>query len=137
MDKRLEGKRIAIVEDSITNMAVFFTALRKQGAEVIQENWNTDAVNALKKYLPIDLILMDIMLRNGISGYDIFDQLQKLPEFQNIPVVAISSLDPATEIPKAQAKGFVGFISKPINVRHFPDQLAACLEGEKVWVTGR
>lgn len=137
MSEKLRGKRIAIVEDNITNMAVFFTALRRYGAEVIQENWNTDAVNVLTKYLPIDLILMDIMLRNGISGYDIFDQLQEIPEFQGIPVIAISSLDPATEIPKLQEKGFAGFISKPISIRHFPDQLAACLDGEKVWVTGR
>lgn len=137
MSNLLEGKRIAIVEDDVTNMAVFFTALRKQGAQVVQENWNTDAIAVLEKYLPIDLILMDLMLRNGLNGYDLFDQLQALPAFKEIPVVAISSLDPATEIPKLQAKGFTGFISKPINVRLFPEQLVACLNGEKVWITGR
>lgn len=137
MNSLLEGKRIAIVEDDVTNMAVFFTALKKQGAQVIQENWNTDAVAVLEKSLPIDLILMDIMLRNGLSGYELFDQLQELPSFQTIPVVAISSLDPATEIPKLQTKGFAGFISKPINVRLFPEQLVSCLNGEKIWITSR
>lgn len=133
----LKDKRIAIIEDNITNMAVFFTALRKQGAIVIQDNWNTDPIGVLTKHVPIDLILLDIMLRYGASGYDVFNEIKAIPELEHVPVVAISSLDPATEIPKLQAQGFSGFISKPISVMRFPQQLASVLAGEKVWVTGR
>lgn len=133
----LRGKRIAIIEDNVTNLAVFATALRKQGVAVIQDTWNTQTTEFLLQHLPIDLIVLDIMLRKGASGYDAFDKWQEHPELQKIPVVAVSSLDAESEIPKAQARGFAGFISKPINAVKFPDQIAACLAGEKVWITSR
>lgn len=137
MHEKLKGKRIVLVEDNITNMAVFATTLRQHGVQVIQEPWNTNTVGFLLSHLPVDLILLDIMLRSGISGYDVFDQLQAEPRLRDIPVIGVSSLDAETEIPKAKEKGFAGFISKPISIVKFPDQLVACLEGEKVWVTSR
>lgn len=133
----LKNKNIAIIEDNITNMAVFATGLRKYGVRIVQENWNINPKEYLLKHTPIDLVLMDLMLRRGLSGYDVFDELKALPEFENVPIVAISSLDPATEIPKLQARGFAGFISKPINIIRFPEQLATCLAGGDVWLTGR
>ncbi|MCA9970737.1 MAG: response regulator [Anaerolineales bacterium] len=133
----LTGRRIAVIEDNVTNLAVFATTLRRQGASVIQDAWNTGTTELLLENLPVDLILLDIMLRRGVSGYDVFDAWQAYPELRDIPVVAVSSLDAETEIPKAQARGFAGFISKPISVVNFPGQIAACLAGEKVWVTSR
>jgi two-component system cell cycle response regulator DivK len=133
----LKGKRIALIEDNVTNLAVFATALRKQGVAVIQDAWNTQTTEFLLQHLPIDLIVLDIMLRKGVSGYDVFDEWQTHPELSQIPVVAVSSLDAESEIPKAQAKGFAGFISKPIHAMKFPEQIEACLKGEKVWVFSR
>jgi two-component system cell cycle response regulator len=133
----LTGKRIAIFEDNVTNLAVFATALRRHGVAVIQDTWNTQTTEFLLQHLPIDLIVLDIMLRKGASGYDAFDEWQIHPELRQIPVVAVSSLDAESEIPKAQAKGFAGFISKPINAVKFPEYIEACLNGEKVWITSR
>lgn len=135
--EELKGKRILVVEDNVTNMAVFATTLKRLGALVIQDAWNSGTVDMLKKRLPIDLIILDLMLRRDASGYDLFDALQQDPELKDIPVVAVSSLDPETEIPKAQERGMAGFISKPININKFPQQLAQVLAGEKVWVTSR
>jgi CheY-like chemotaxis protein len=133
----LKGKRIAIIEDNITNMAVFATSLRRQGVNVLQDAWNTNTVDFLLDSLPVDLILLDIMLRRGVNGYDIFQEWQNYPELRQIPVVAVSSLDAESEIPKARAMGFAGFIAKPISLVHFPQQLANCIAGKNVWATGR
>ena len=133
----LKNKRIFIVEDDVLNLAVFATSLRKSGANVFQEAWNTNTVDFLIRNLPIDLILLDIMLRNQVNGYDVFDNIRAHPKTAHIPIVGVSSLDPETEIPKAKAKGFDGFISKPIDVMAFPDQITRALAGEKVWVFSR
>ena len=133
----LKGKRIFVVEDNVTNMAVFATTLKRLGVLVIQDAWNSGTIDVLKTRLPVDLIIMDLMLRRGTSGYDLFDSLQLDPMLKDIPVVAVSSLDPESEIPKAQAKGMAGFISKPISINKFPQQLAQVLAGEKVWITSR
>jgi len=133
----LKGKRIAIIEDDVVNLAVFATVLRKAGAILIQDNFTADPVKKLLGYQKIDLILLDLLLRYEQDGYSVFETLQATPELKGIPVVAISSLDPATEIPKLKAKGFSGFISKPVNVNNFTQQLLDTLSGQSVWTTGR
>jgi CheY-like chemotaxis protein len=133
----LKGKRIAIIEDNITNMAVFATTLRRHGVSVLQDAWNTGTTDFLLDSLPLDLILLDIMLRRGINGYEVFQEWQNHPELKDIPVIAVSSLDAESEIPKARALGFAGFIAKPISMAHFPQQIANCIAGDNVWVTGR
>jgi CheY-like chemotaxis protein len=131
--QELLHKRIMIIEDNVVNMAVYAVAFRDSGAIVIQDPFTTSALSTIKKNLPLDIILLDLMLRYGLSGYEIFDQITKDPTLSKIPVVAISAADPAIEIPKAKQKGFDGFISKPIDPFKLVKQVAACIKGEHVW----
>ncbi len=129
----LQGKRIFIVEDDVTNMAVFVASLKRSGAVVIQDPWNSQTIDLLTRFTPIDVILLDLMLRRGESGYDIYDRIKERPELAHIPIVAVSAADPDIEIPRARAKGFAGFIAKPISLLGFPGQVAACIMGQHVW----
>lgn len=135
MARVLEQKRIFIVEDDISNMAVYSVALSSNGASVIQDAWNSSTIELLRRTLPVDIILLDLMLRRGVSGYDIFDEIKADPELAKIPVIAVSASDPEIEIPRAKSKGFVGFIGKPISLLNFPLQVAACIKGEQLWLT--
>src|SRR5258708_5483381 len=125
----LKNKRIFIVEDDITNMAVFSATLRRSGATVFRDIWNVGAALHIAQYLPVDVILLDLMLRNQISGYDVFDEIRNTPTLAHIPVIIVSAADPSVEIPKAQAKRLNGFIGKPIRPRVFASQIAACING--------
>ncbi|NWG17311.1 MAG: response regulator [Chloroflexi bacterium] len=132
----LHGKRIFIVEDNFQNRVVFLTTLKMQGAWVEFDRWGTDALWRLRAFRQVDLIILDLMLTAGISGYDIFDQIRSLPEYNRTPIVAVSAAEPAVAIPKTQAKGFAGFITKPIDDERFPQQLARIIAGEQVWYAG-
>jgi CheY-like chemotaxis protein len=129
----LKDKRIAVVEDDVTNMAIISTLLRQNGASVIQDPWNTSTVERLRQLLPIDLILLDLMLRHGTSGYDIYDRLKAIPELADIPVVVVSASDPALEMNKAQQKGINGYIEKPVSYNTFAQLVEAVLNGKEVW----
>ena len=73
------------------------------------------------------------MLPDHVTGYDVFKAIRQNPDFNHIPIVALSAADPSIEMPKARAMGFSGFISKPINLRDFPEQITALIEGEIIW----
>ena len=75
------------------------------------------------------------MLHMGISGYDIYDAIQADAHLRHIPVIAVSASDPEIEIPRARMRGFAGFISEPLNLVRFPEQVAACLSGKPVWTS--
>src|SRR5688572_26346394 len=132
----LSNRRIFVVEDDVTNMAVIVMLLRQSGAMVTQDPWNSNTVDLITSHQPIDAILLDPMLRNGISGYDIFTQLRKHEALADIPVIAVSASDPAIEIPRVKEMGFAGFIGKPIAMNRFGLQIAACIDGAPVWETG-
>ncbi len=130
----LKGKRIFYVEDDVKNKAIAQLILEQAGAVFSFERWGGEnAILKIMAFMPVDLILLDLMLPQQVSGYDVFDAIRCKPELSHIPVVAISAADPFAEMPKAREKGFAGFIGKPINIRLFPQQLATVLDGGTVW----
>lgn len=128
----LKGIRIGIVEDNITNMSVYAVTLKRHGANVLQDHWQYKTIDMFASFKP-DIILLDLMLRYGKSGYDIFDEIQCSPALRDVPVVAVSAADPEVEITRAQQKGFRGFLAKPIDVHAFPRHILACINGEHIW----
>src|SRR5689334_4777401 len=111
MDNRiLDGKRVFVVEDDLTNMAIFSVALKQGGALVIQDFWNTGTLGLMTRVMPIDIVILDLMLHHGVSGYQIFEQIKAAPHLSSIPIIIVSASDPEIETPRAQAKGFAGFI---------------------------
>jgi CheY-like chemotaxis protein len=131
----LQQKRILIVEDNSMNRIVFQMTLIKQGAIVDFERRGEGLNSRLRRTPPppLDIIIMDLMLAEGVSGFDLFDQIRAIPHYSGVPVVAVSAMDPAVAIPMAQQKGMSGFIAKPIDDVQFPRQLVRILNGESVW----
>lgn len=132
----LKGKYIYIIEDNLQNRVVFQMALTRQGALVDFDRWGRDAVFHLENTSRVDLIVLDLMLANGISGFDLYDEIRAIPTTADVPIVAVSAMDAAVAIPIARARGFNGFIAKPIDYNQFSKQLLAVINGEPVWYTG-
>jgi len=131
----LENKRIFIVEDNIMNRIIYQEILRSSGAWVEFDRSGRDTLSRLKLFKP-DLIILDLMLPFGSSGYSIFDSIRKMPEFHDVPVVAVSATEPNVGIPQTQRQGFNGFIAKPIDDDLFPQQILQIFKGEQVWDAG-
>src|SRR5262245_15893818 len=93
----LENKRIFLIEDDVINLGVLTRTLARSGANVCVNYSSIGIVVHVTQNLPIDLILLDINLRRGISGYDVIEQLRANPDIASIPVVAVTSLDPEIE----------------------------------------
>lgn len=136
MVAKLQNKRIFLIEDNLENRAIMQILLEQNGATTSFERWGTNTVKRLRAFVPVDIILLDLMFPRGVTGYDIFDSIREHSEFDNIPIVAVSASDPSTAIPKTKAKGFDGFITKPIDYDRFPDQINAILNKESVWDIG-
>ncbi len=62
-----------------------------------------------------------------MDGQTLVAFLKRVPELKNIPIIAVTAWpeDKAREM--ANAYGCDDFISKPINIRTFPDQIAKYL----------
>ncbi len=136
MTTLLNGKLIFIVEDNLMNRVVFQMSLIKVGGHVEFERQGRDALYRLKNLQKVDLIVMDLMLAGGISGLDLIEQIRAEPSLAHIPIVAVSAMDPVVAIPQVKARGFNGFIAKPIDERDFAIKLNDVLMGKEVWDVG-
>jgi CheY-like chemotaxis protein len=131
----LQNKRIFIVEDNAGTRALIQLLLEQQGAQVIFAEGGTNIITILKDSSPLDMIILDLMLWDGITGHNLNDEIRTLPDFKHVPIVAVSAADPESAIPETKARGFTGFIGKPIEYNLFPQQLAQILDNQEVWHT--
>jgi two-component system, cell cycle response regulator DivK len=136
MSKLLQGKTIFLVEDNLHNRVIFQMSLIRHGALIEFERWGREAVPRLKRMMTIDVIILDLMLPDGVTGFDLFTDIRRLPQYATTPIVAITAMDPAVAMRQARAQGFSGFIAKPIDDRLFAQQIERVINGEQVWYTG-
>lgn len=61
-------------------------------------------------------VLLDVMMPDGIDGFDTCMKLRKLPNGQHIPVLMMTGLEDLESINRAFEAGATDFITKPINI---------------------
>ncbi len=138
MINTLTDKRIFMVEDDPSNAAIIQMLLEQQLAKVFRGRWGgQETLNLLERFKPIDLILMDLMLPNGVTGFDVFNMIRQQEEFSDIPIIAVSASDPSVVLPKVRDTGFSGFIAKPVDFMKFGDQILETLDGTNRWHLNR
>lgn len=135
MEKKLKGKNIFIVEDNSMNRVVYKMVLLLSGASLHFDHRGSETIEHLKTCKP-DLIILDLMLPRGNSGFTIFEEIRQIPAFKSTPIVAISASDPSEALIKCSEMGFSGFIAKPIDEDLLPDLIDRLIKGEEVWYVG-
>lgn len=115
--------RILIVEDSPDNMRLFRAVLELQGHQVTGLIDGTGLLETIEREHP-DLVLMDIQLP-GCDGYVLLDEIRATG--RHVPVIALTAHAMAGDMERAIQAGFDGYITKPIDVRAFPIQVAGVL----------
>ena len=128
---------ILIVEDNVRNYALLARLLSFMGVK--QTEWKRSGWHVLefaRDTMPhIDLILLDIHLPEE-DGYEVLARIRDDEHFCDTRVVAVTADVSKNNLSRARSAGFDGFLAKPINVDHFPDQIRRILEGESVWDLG-
>lgn len=132
----LRGKKVFCIEDNVQNRIVFQMIFVAQGATVDFERRGRDTIRRMLSASRYDVIVLDLLLADGVSGFDVYQEIRALPGGEKVPIVAVSAVDAATAISKAQALGFSGFIAKPIDNQLFPKQIAQIISGQAIWYAG-
>jgi CheY-like chemotaxis protein len=120
--------RILIVEDSPDNMKLFRTILTLKGHEVTGLPGGDGLLDAIEKGSP-DLVLMDIQLP-GKDGFALLQEIRTSPG-PHVRVIALTAHAMTGDRERALDAGFDGYITKPIDIRNFPEQVQQALRGEQ------
>ncbi len=121
--------RILVVEDSPDNMKLFRTLLTLKGHDVTGLPGGEELLEAIARTVP-DLVLMDIQLP-GKDGYTLLGEIRQSPH-AGLRVVALTAHAMSGDRERAMQAGFDGYITKPIDIRAFPELVRRALAGEAV-----
>jgi len=106
---------ILIVDDEPFALQYLQSLLEGEGYAVASATNGRLALDQVKERQP-ELVLLDIMMPI-MDGYETCRRLKQNPEFADLPVLFLSSLDNADEKMNAFAVGGVDYVTKPFSKR--------------------
>jgi len=114
-----EPSVVMIVDDLPDNLALLSDALEQVGHMVLVALNGTTALERMTRLKP-DIVLLDALMP-GIDGFETCRRIKARPEFEDVPVVFMTSLTESEHVLEGFAAGGVDYVTKPI----VPEQVLA------------
>ncbi len=117
--------KVLVVEDNFMNKVLVREILALHGYEIIEAKSGTEAIKSLNSHRP-DIILMDIHLpeMDGITATRIIKSDERN---RDIPVLALTASAMKGEEENLMAKGFDGYVAKPIDRKRLLETISESL----------
>jgi len=121
--------KILLVDNQADFVETQKAALEGSGYEVITAATGTDGLETVRAEMP-DLVILEVMLEEHDTGFEVTRRIKSDPLFQKIPVLMVSSVAQATGYRFSMNEdGYWikadGYLEKPVS----PDVLIEHVEG--------
>jgi len=115
---------VVIAEDYADISQLVGDILRDEGYQVHSVSRGADVYGAVKKFLPI-VLLLDLSMPD-VPGNEVLQQLTRDPETDHVPVIIVSAYtDQLRRVPQV-----VGVVNKPFDINTLLDEVARVKAGE-------
>jgi two-component system chemotaxis response regulator CheY len=120
---------ILVVDDSAAIRKILTRVLRQTGMAIqtIHEAGDGQDALALMGQHRIDLVLSDINMPK-MDGLQLLASIKASPQWQNIPVVMITTEGGETKVAEAVRLGAAGYVRKPFTADQIKEKLVGILE---------
>ncbi len=120
---------VLYVEDDVSSQRLVHRLLTSEGFDVLIADDGIQALEGARSEKP-DLILLEINI-DRMDGYEVATRLRSLDGLGDVPIVAVTAATLPGDRERAIVAGCSGYISKPIDVDRFPEQIRAYLAGQE------
>jgi signal transduction histidine kinase/HAMP domain-containing protein/ActR/RegA family two-component response regulator len=118
----LSGRRVLIVDDDLRNVFAITSVLELYGLTVVHAPSGQQGIDALRADQEIDLVLMDVMMPE-MDGYSTTAAIREMPEFADLPVIAVTARAMQGDRDKSLAAGATDYVTKPVDT----EELLGCI----------
>ncbi|PZU26391.1 MAG: histidine kinase [Stenotrophomonas sp.] len=125
-DNNLGGRQVLLVDDDMRNLFALSKSLRARGVNVSMAQDGYKALQQLEENPSIELVLMDIMMP-GMDGYETTREIRKLPQWSNLPIIAVTAKAMHGDRDKCLDAGANDYLTKPVDL----DKLLSMM---RVWL---
>jgi len=106
------------VEDSRTNVSLVAQILKARPEVALMSAHTGEMGLELAHLHHPDAILLDINLP-GMDGFEVLKQLRLAEDTRQIPVLALTAMDNASNLARGKEAGFLDYIVKPLDIKQF------------------
>lgn len=125
----LVGKRLLIVDDSLTYQAILTQQANAWKMLPHAVSSGAAALTLLRQGKQFDLAILD-MLMPGMDGLMLAQAIRQQPGGQDLPLVMLTAIDQSELDVQATKADFAACLTKPIKQSHLYDTLAQILSGQ-------
>ena len=118
--------KVLIVEDD-TVTAEQLTGLLGAAGHSCQVESNGAAALEKARENPPNLVVLDIMLPGGVSGFEVCRRIRRDPALYTLPVLVLSAMDGEEEVFHGLAQGADDYVVKPFDPRNLVQRVDALL----------
>ncbi|MBC7929550.1 MAG: response regulator [Rubrivivax sp.] len=111
-DSARAGLRALVVDDAPDVTEMIATMMRFAGYVVTTALSAPEAFDAARRER-FDVVVSDIGMP-GMNGYQLAEALRALPDYEAVPLVAVTGFTMYDDRERARASGFDDFLTKPI-----------------------
>jgi len=122
--------KILIVEDNALNIKLFCDLLAAHGHQPQAVSDSRLALDTAREFVP-DLVITDIQLPH-VSGLDLIRLLRADEALKEVPIMAVTAYSAQGDEERIRAAGAQSYVSKPISVAKFVQEVEALLPKEQV-----
>jgi two-component system cell cycle response regulator DivK len=120
--------KILIVEDNALNIKLFCDLLAAHGHEPKAVTDSRQALDLAREFVP-DLVITDIQLPH-VNGLELIRMLRVDDRLSEVPIMAVTAYSTKGDEERAREAGAHSYVSKPISVVKFVQQVDSLLNAE-------
>jgi two-component system cell cycle response regulator DivK len=120
--------KILIVEDNALNIKLFCDLLAAHGHQPEAVTDSRNALDAARAFAP-DLVITDIQLPH-VSGLELIRMIRAEEKLAEVPIMAVTAYSGRGDEDRVRAAGAQAYVSKPISVARFVQEVDALLAGK-------
>jgi HAMP domain-containing protein/CheY-like chemotaxis protein/signal transduction histidine kinase len=115
VDPMLAGRKVLVVDDDVRNIFALSSVLEQRGLKIMHAENGRAGIELLKSTKDVDILLMDIMMPE-MDGYETMRAIRKLPEFQTLPIIALTAKAMKGDREKCLRAGASDYVAKPVDL---------------------
>jgi len=120
---------ILIVEDNTTTQYLLHMLLSRAGYLTRRAGSAAEFIAAMQKAPLPDLVILDIQLKDNVSGVKILAKIRAHPKIRQLPVIILSGETAPENLMQAVSLGVDAYLSKPAKSSALMDAVKAALGG--------
>jgi two-component system CheB/CheR fusion protein len=121
----IQGIRVMLVDDVEDAVTVCKALLEMHGAEVSVATSAREALDVMAHH-PVEVLVSDISMPE-MDGYQLLAAVRRMPQYAQLPAIAVSGLAREQDIAAARAAGFSAHMGKPMSVERLVEVICDLL----------